>query len=360
VAAAGGLTRPALPAIPGLAGFRGRMFHSAQWDHGYDLEGKDVALIGTGASAIQIVPRIAGKVRHLYLYQRTPPWILPRADRAIRPWQQALYRYLPPVQALLRLAIYWKLESRGVAFVVRPGLMRWAQKLALRHLERQVADPALRLRLTPHYTMGCKRVLLADDYYPALQRPNVELITAPITALGPDGVECADARGRPADAVILATGFDAADAGPPFPIRGRGGVTLDRAWSGGAEAYLGTSVAGFPNLYFLVGPNTGLGHNSMVSMIESQVGYVLSCMRHAAARGIALEVRPQVQARYNRELQDRLAQTVWNAGCASWYRSRSGRITTLWPGFAFEFRWRTHRLDPDDYLERAAAPERSV
>ncbi|MGE0708066.1 MAG: flavin-containing monooxygenase [Planctomycetota bacterium] len=365
VTATGGLSRPREPDIPGLAEFEGPRFHTARWETGADLSGR-IGVIGTGASAIQVVPELAPSARALSLFQRTPPWIVPRADRARGAFSRGLWRWCPPLQRLARWLTYWRLESRVVAFALQPSLMRLVERVARQHLREQVPDPELRARLTPDYVIGCKRILLSDDYYPALQRENVELVTEAIERITPRGVRTADGRERELDALVLATGFHAADAMAPFPLLGRGGRSLDEAWRAGAAAYKGTTVSGFPNLFLLVGPNTGLGHSSMILMIESQVAYAAGAIRRLLARDLLLlDVRPDVQARYNERLQARLAGTVWASGCQSWYRSASGQNTTLWPGFTFEFRLRTRRFDAGSYEEvprgaRRAAEERTV
>ncbi|WNG25349.1 NAD(P)/FAD-dependent oxidoreductase [Cystobacter fuscus] len=351
ISGCGSLSRPSLPAIPGLADFQGKLFHSARWDHDHALEGKTVAIIGTGASAIQIVPRIAPRVKQLHLFQRTPPWVLPKEDRLLGPRERTLYEALPAMQWLHRQAIYWKYEGRLPLFVSKIPLVRFFERRALRWLERSIPDPGLRAKLTPNYAMGCKRVLLSDDYYPALLRPNVELVTEPIQTVTRDGLLTVDGKARPVDTLIFATGFQAAEAVSPFPIQGRGGLRLEEAWRTSAEAYLGTTVAGVPNFFFLVGPNTLLGHNSMVFMIESQVQYVLDCIQTLRRGGFeTLEVRESAQARFNQRLLERLGRTVWSTGgCASWYKTRTGKNTTLWPGSTVEFRWRTRQLEPGDY-----------
>ena len=350
ISGCGGLSRPSLPDLPGLGAFEGKTFHSARWDASYPLEGKTVAVIGTGASGIQLVPRIAPTVGLLHLFQRTAPWILPKADHPISPRAQAWFRRAPALQRLARRAIYWRNELFALGFIVDPRIMRLAEREALRYLEASVADPALRARLTPRYTIGCKRVLLSNDYYPALQRENVELVTSGIEEVRARSIVTVDGKERPVDAIILSTGFQAAEAAAPFEVRGRDGRDLDGAWREGAEAYLGTTMAGFPNLFLIVGPNTGLGHNSMVFMIESQIAYVLHAIETIKARRLKLvDVRPAVQAAYNQRLHRRFDGTVWKTGCKSWYQTRTGKNTTLWPGFTFEFRLRTRRFDPADY-----------
>jgi cation diffusion facilitator CzcD-associated flavoprotein CzcO len=350
ISGTGGLSRPATPDIPGLGHFEGNVFHSARWDHDAALEGKTVAVIGTGASAVQIVPAIAPKVGRLHLFQRTPPWIVPKEDRDLTPAEQDRFRRRPWIQRFARLRQYWRHELMALGFVVEPRLLKLASKLAVRYLNMSVADPALRAKLTPDYTMGCKRILPSNDYYPALQRENVDLITEGIQEIRAHSIVTRDGVERPVDAIVLATGFQAAEAVSPFEVRGRGGRDLNEVWRDGPEAFLGTTVAGFPNLFLIVGPNTGLGHSSMVFMIESQVEYVLSCLKTLRGRRLKfVDVRPDAQAAYNAELQSKLTGTVWSTGCKSWYRTRTGKNTTLWPSFTFEFRRRTRRFDPAAY-----------
>jgi cation diffusion facilitator CzcD-associated flavoprotein CzcO len=345
VAGTGPLSKPAIPEIPGLEQFQGRVFHSACWDHSYDLQGKRVAVIGTGASAIQFVPEIAPKVRQLHVFQRTPPWIVPRMDRPMRGVERWLFRHVPGCMRLFRALLYFRNELLVPGFA---GNTRWLAKptrMALEHLSRQVPDESLRKRLTPTYQIGCKRVLISNDYYPALTRPNVELVTDAICEINAAGVVTKDGTQRDVDAIILGTGFRVTDFLAPVRIAGRGGVELTEAWRRqGARAYYGITVSGFPNLFILVGPNTGLGHNSIIFMIESQVRYVLDCMRKLdARRARALEVRPGVQDRFNTQIHARLEKAVWSAGgCKSWYLDEHGRNPTLWPGSTISY-WRQTR-----------------
>ncbi len=357
VTATGGLSRPSYPDIPGLSTFRGKLFHSARWDHEYPLAGKKVGVIGTGASAIQFVPQIAPRVQALRVFQRTPPWILPKPDRVIGRLEQALYAIVPFLQWIHRLLLYWFLELRVLGFAVNPKLMALPQSAALRYLEKSVADPALRKKLTPNYTIGCKRVLISNDYFEAVQRPNVDVVDAGIREITPDGVLTLDGRLHELDAIILGTGFQASESVAPFEVRGRGGLDLNEHWKDGAEAYLGTTVAGFPNLFLIVGPNTGLGHSSMVFMIESQVAYVMSALRALRRNGArSMDVREDVQTDYNRRLHARLDGAVWSSGCTSWYRTRTGKNTTLWPTFTFTFRMLTRSVTVADYRFAAAEP----
>jgi cation diffusion facilitator CzcD-associated flavoprotein CzcO len=351
IIATGGLSRPAYPDIPGIQRFTGKIFHSARWDHSYDLGGKRIGVIGTGASSIQFVPQIAPRAKELAVFQRTPPWILPKPDRAISSGERRLYRLLPFLQWLYRVLLYWLLETRVLGFVVSPKLMLLVQKAALQYLTTSVPDPELQKKLIPNYTFGCKRVLISNDYYPALMRPNVEVIDSGISEITEEHVVTRDGRRVELDALILGTGFRASEDAAPFEVRGKGGVDLNEHWKAeGAQAYLGTTVAGFPNFFIISGPNTGLGHSSLILMIESQVTHIMSALEaFRKLRARAIEVRREVEAVYNRHLQTRLERSVWASGCASWYRTRTGRNTTLWPHFTFVFRLLTRRAKVADF-----------
>ena len=345
----GGLHTPALPDIPGLTDFRGPCFHTARYDHTTPLAGRRVAVIGTGASAIQLVPAIAPHVAHLDLYQRTPPWIVPRNDRPIPPARRRLFAAMPSLHRLYRALIYLARELRGLGFTTAPRLMPLAARLARRHIRRQISNPALRDAVTPRYVPGCKRILISDDYYPALTQPHVSLISDAIETITPDGIRTRDGRHRPADAIILATGFSTFDVLDRIPIRGIGRRTLAEAWREQPQAWLGTMTAGFPNLYFLVGPNTGLGHNSIIFMIEAQVALVLDVLR-AAGDARSIEISPAAQERFNAGLGPRLDRRVWASGCQSWYLDANGRNVTLWPGTTAEFWARTRHARRRDLI----------
>jgi cation diffusion facilitator CzcD-associated flavoprotein CzcO len=349
IAGLGGLSTPSVPALPGR--FEGPSFHTAAWNHAVSLDGKRVAIVGSAASAVQVIPSIVGKVARLDVYQRTPSWVLPRPDRAIAPWLRALFSKVPLLQALLRLFVYLLLEARIVAFTTQRWMLeRFTRDQALAPLHDAVKDPARRAQLTPDYTPGCKRLLLSNDYYPALARPEVDLVTDPIASLHPRGVVTRDGTLREVDVVIYATGFAVQAPVPRGLFFGRAGVDLVDAWAQGPEAYLGISVAGFPNLFLLVGPNTGLGHTSMVLMIEAQVAYVVQALLALRARpGAAFDVKPRAQRSFVDEVQAALDKTVWASGCSSWYRNDAGRITALWPGSTWAYRRRTARFSPDPY-----------
>ncbi len=350
VAAVGALSDPAIPQLPGLERFAGKAMHSARWDHGYDLRGKRVAVIGTGASANQFLPVIQREVQRLLLFQRTPAWVLPRHDRTIAPALQRIYRAFPPAQRLVRGLVYLTREALAVGFL-QPWILRRAQRLATRNIARSIGDPALREKLTPRYRMGCKRILLSDDYYPALAQPNVEVVTDAIREIHAHSIVDAAGTEHEVDCIVFGTGFHVTDLPFARQVRGREGRTLAAAWAGSPKAYLGTTVAGFPNLFLLLGPNTGTGHTSVVTMIESQVDHLLGALRHLDTQNLAaVEPRAEVQADFVREMDRRSEGTVWTSGgCESWYLDRTGRNSTLWPGFTFSFKRRVERFDPADY-----------
>jgi cation diffusion facilitator CzcD-associated flavoprotein CzcO len=353
VSAMGGLSKPSYASVPGIETFKGANFHSAEWNHDFDFAGKRVAVIGTGASAIQFVPQIAPEVESLHLFQRTAPWVIPKRDRRISRFERALFRRVPAAQRAYRRLIYWALESRVVAFSMQPRILKFAQRLARRHIHRQISDPELRRKVTPDYVMGCKRILIANDYYPALDRDNVEVETEGIERVTETGVVTVDGRELEVDAIIHGTGFHVQDMLTGVAVRGRDGADLERLWAQeGMQAHRGTAVAGFPNLFFLLGPNTGLGHNSIVYMIEAQVHYVMEALGEMKRSGSwAAEPRPEAQAEFNRGLQESLTDTVWSVGgCRSWYLDANGRNTTLWPDFTFRFRRETETFRPAEYM----------
>lgn len=352
VSGMGALSIPAIPNVKGLDKFKGKMFHSQQWDHDYDLTGKRVAVIGTGASAIQFVPAIQKQVAQLDLYQRTAPWIMPKPDRQLSEKELARFKRFPLLQNLWRGTLYTILESRALVFTWMPKALKLGSALAKMHLHRQVKDPVLRAKLLPNYTMGCKRILLSNNYFPALTQPNVEVITDGISEVRANSVVTADGKVREVDAIIFGTGFTPNDPIPRGCVFGRDGQDLVDSWSQGPEAYKGTMTAGFPNLFFLMGPNTGLGHNSMVYMIESQINYVLKGLDLMESIGLdSLEPKQYDQRKFNAKIQGQLGHSVWNAGgCNSWYlHPVSGRNCTVWPGFTWRYRMITKNFDPAAY-----------
>jgi cation diffusion facilitator CzcD-associated flavoprotein CzcO len=357
VAAPGLLSEPCLPVIPGLERFEGNAFHTARWDHGDDLAGTRVAVIGTGASAVQVVPAIQPSVRRLVLFQRTPPWVAPHMDHEVSPRMREIYRRLPLLQRLSRGLIYSLVELLLAPGMTRDRrLLKLAEVIVRLKLRREVPDPELRRRLTPPYQFGCKRLVFSNAWYPAIQAPNVDLVTSGIKEVRERAIVDLDGVEHEIDTLILATGFTPAELPIAERIHGRDGRSLAEVWDGSPQAYLGTTVTGFPNLLFLYGPNLNLGHTSIVYMLESQLAYALDALRTMRVRGAAeFEVRPEVQAVYNEELQERLAGTVWNTGCSSWYIDRNGRNSIMWPGFTFEYRRRTRRFDAEAYRLASAS-----
>ena len=351
ISAAGSFSEPKLPELAGLEHFKGKAFHSSRWDHQFEIKGSRVAVIGTGASAIQFVPAIRPQVEKLHVFQRTAPWIVRRHDRPFGALERQLFRRYPSTQWAARAGIYSFREVLGFAFR-HPWAMKLLQPLARRHLRRSVADPILREKLTPNYLMGCKRILISNDYLPALTQTNVELVTDGIaevrehSVLGNDGVE------RPVDAIIFGTGFHVSDFPFSSRVRGKDGRTLNEVWGGSPEALAGTTVTGFPNLFLLPGPNTGLGHSSVIFMLEAQIEHVLSAVLYLRRHGGAtIEARPEAQAAYVSEVDRSMRGTVWTAGgCLSWYLDKTGRNSTLWPTPSWKFRRRVARFAAEEYL----------
>lgn len=347
ISATGGLSEPAFPDIPGRETFAGPAFHSAQWDHDHALAGKRVAVIGSGASAVQIVPEVAQDAERLLVFQRTPHWVAPRRDRAIRSWEKALRR--TPLKWVFRGLTYGVSELTALGMVRYRWVMKLLRWALTRHLRRVVPDTEFRARVTPDFLPGCKRILLSDDWYPALQRENVTLITGAIAGIEPGGLRMADGALHEVDVIVYATGFHATGNPSTRRIRGRDGRSLAETWTDGEEAYLGTLVHGFPNLFLITGPNTGIGHTSLVFMIEAQVHYIVACLRLLRREGFAcLEVCAEAQARFNEALQQRMQRTVWASGCKSWYQHPSGKITTLWPQLTLTFWWRLRHVRRED------------
>jgi cation diffusion facilitator CzcD-associated flavoprotein CzcO len=348
IPAVGQLSRPSLPAIAGRDSFAGHSFHSAQWDHDLDLTGKRVAVIGTGASAIQFVPAIQPSVGHLTVFQRSAPYIVPKADRTYRPWQQNLYRRLPRTQ-LPERAFFWALcEVATIGLKGNTAITKLVDWLALATRSKQIKDPVLRAKLTPDYPAGCKRVLFASNYYPALTQSNVDVETAAITEITPAGVRTSDGVEHPVDVIIYATGFTTTEFLGPMKVHGLAGRDLRETWSSGARAYLGMTVPGFPNMFLMYGPNTNLGCGSIIYMLERQARYIRQAVRLLDTGVSYVDVKREVADRFDAEVQQRLARSVWSR-CGSWYRDASGRIATNWPGLVSEYHRRTKTVDLADY-----------
>lgn len=360
VAATGALADPAIPSIEGLDRFAGPTFHSARWRHDVDLHGKRVAVIGTGASAIQFVPAIQPLVDRLTVFQRTPPWILPRKNPDVPAWARALLERVPATHQLVRHAVRLAREAFLVGFH-RRAATRLVERQARRYLERTIADPALRAKLTPSYRIGCKRILLTDDYLPALAKPNVEVVTDRIREVRERSIVTADGNEHEVDVIVFGTGFRVTDQPITHFVRGKDGRTLAEVWKGSPRAHLGTTVPGFPNLFLMQGPNTGLGHTSVVLMIEAQIEHMLKALAHLEQRGGAsIEPRPEAQDAFVARVDRDMEGTVWVAGgCASWYLDETGRNSTLWPGTTMAFRRLLERFDPSDYVIEGT-PSRSA
>ncbi|XID74106.1 flavin-containing monooxygenase [Alkanindiges sp. WGS2144] len=352
ILASGPLHVPQIPDYKGMDKFKGKIFHSAQWDHDYDLTGKKVASIGTGGSAIQYIPEIAPIVEQLDVYQRTPAWVIPRDERKYGMLDKKLFEKLPLARKLHRARLYWSNESR-VAPIFHPKVMATAQKGIELFIRYQIKDKELAKKLTPNYVMGCKRILISNKYYPAFTRKNVNLILDSIQEFTETGIITKDGKHREADCVILGTGFivDPRIYMKDFPCTGLDGRNLMDDWKDGAEAYYGVSVNGYPNLFQLVGPNTALGHNSIIFMIEAQANYILDAIKNVERKGADyLDVKSEVQAEFNEKIQEKLVGTVWqNGGCVSWYQQADGKNFTIWPGYTWRYWLETRKIKPGAY-----------
>jgi cation diffusion facilitator CzcD-associated flavoprotein CzcO len=356
ISARGALHIPAFPNIAGLSDFKGIKMHSAQWDKSIDLTGKRVAVIGTGASAIQVVPQMAKIAGKLYVFQRTPAWVIPKADFAFKESTKDKYDNSRLARLWYRNKIYWLLEANAAGFVLDPRLMKFGQKLAYKNLNK-VKDDATRQALTPTYTMGCKRVLLSNNYYPAFNQDNVHLIGGGVSEVKANSV-VANGQECEVDAIIFCTGFDVTNQANQFGITGKQGKSIHDHWKDGMHAYLGISSYDFPNAFFLLGPNTGLGHNSIIFMIESQAKYIAQAVTYMKKQQLAkLEVRREAEEGFIAEMQQQSDKSVWKSGCNSWYLDDNGRNTTLWPSFTFMYWLKTRAFDPAKYVADKKLPK---
>jgi cation diffusion facilitator CzcD-associated flavoprotein CzcO len=363
VLATGPLPDSSLPDIRGIDTYRGHKIHSARWDHDYDFAGKRVAVIGTGASAIQIVPELVKAAEFVKVFQRTPGWVLPRLDISTPPAAQALFAKVPAVQEVARQALFWGHEASATALVWNSPLTSLVARLGKAHLRRQVKDPWLRRQLTPDFTPGCKRMLVSSDYYPALQRDNCKLIDWPIATMSPAGIRTSDGVEHHLDCIVFATGYDVHLTGPPYPITGLGGRSLQTDWANGAQAYKSASAHGYPNLYFMTGPNSGPGHNSLLVYVEGQLDYAVNAITTVLDNDLRyLDVRASVQRRYNERIQKRLTKTTWMSGCSSWYLTADGFNASMYPGFATQYlrQMRDFRFADYDAVAREAGARTSL
>lgn len=363
--ASGPLSTPVIPDFEGRERFRGPAFHTNDWRHDVNLRGKRVAVIGSGASAAQVIPAIAPEVEHLHVFQRTPHWVLPRPDHVFSPLERRLL-HNRAAHRLLRTAIYWQLESRVIGFKYSKQLLNLvAQRQAERFIEQQIKDPELRRKVTPDFTIGCKRVILSSTLYPAFCRPNVSLHDKHegVAEITEDAILTTDGQRIEVDVIVYATGYDATDGVISYPVVGRGGRSVADFWHEFPRAYLGTAMPGFPNLFIVTGPNTGIGHTSALFIIESQMSYIMRCIREVRERDAAtVEVRPEAEAAYTDMIHREMKRTVWQSGgCKSWYMSKSGHVIAMFPGFSFTFRRLTQHFKPGDHRftgvpDRARAP----
>ncbi len=354
VLASGPLPDHKLPDIRGVDTYEGKVIHSARWDHDYDFTGKRVAVIGTGASAVQIIPELVKQADFVKVFQRTPGWVLPRLDVAMPAVAQELFAKLPAAQQLARQALYWGHEVSATALVWDSPLTGLVARLGKAHLRRQVKDPWLRRQLTPDFTPGCKRMLVSSDYYPALQKDNCKLIDWPIATISPVGIRTSDGVEHHLDAIVFATGFDVHLTGPPYPVTGIGGRSLAEEWAGGAQAYKSINAHGYPNLFLMTGPNSGPGHNSLLVYVEGQIDYAVSGISAILRNNLRyLDVRADVQRRYNERIQKRLTKTTWMSGCSSWYLTKDGFNASMYPGFATQYLRQMRDFRFGDYTAHA-------
>jgi cation diffusion facilitator CzcD-associated flavoprotein CzcO len=351
VLASGPLPDHKLPDIRGVDTYAGKVIHSARWDHDYDFTGKRVAVVGTGASAVQIIPELVKQADFVKVFQRTPGWVLPRLDVPIPAAAQGLFAKLPATQQIARQALYWGHEISATALVWDSPLTGLVARLGKAHLNRQVRDPWLRRQLTPDFTPGCKRMLISSDYYPALQRDNCKLIDWPIATMSPVGIRTSDGVEHHLDCIVFATGYDVHLTGPPYPVTGIGGRSLTEEWINGAQAYKSINAHGYPNLFFMTGPNSGPGHNSLLVYVEGQIDYAVRVITTIVGEGLRyFDVRADVQRRHNRRIQKRLGKTTWMSGCSSWYLTKDGFNASMYPGFATQYLRQMRDFRFSDYL----------
>lgn len=354
----GGLVEPKLPEIEGLDSFAGPVVHTARWDHSLDLAGKRIGVIGTGSSGIQVIPELAKVAGHLDVYQRTPAWVLPHVNRRTSRLERAAFRRVPLLQRADRAFTTAYMEVTNYVMTRRPGVMKGLESVARWHLKRQLPDhPQLHAKLTPDYRLGCKRITLSNHYLRTFAKPHVDLVTEGIASIDAGGVTTRDGVRRELDVLVLGTGFQVTEMPAAARVVGRDGRTLQEVWSGSPEAYLGTTVNGFPNLFTLLGPNTGLGAGSIVTMIEAQLDYAIACLDAMDRHGLAtIEPRADVQHAFNAGVQTMSQQTVWlSGGCSSWYLSDDGRNVTLWPDLMAAFEKRTRAFDLGEHVTTPAA-----
>lgn len=350
VSAVGGLSNPGYPKIEGIDSFEGHKVHSARWDHNYDYSGKRIAVIGTGASSVQIVPELVKTASSVKVFQRTPAWVLPRPDYVSPEWNKTLFSRIPAAQMAVRKAWYWGHETMAFSFIWNTPATALVERASAAYLKHQVKDAWLRRALTPNFRIGCKRVLMSNDYYSSLQKDNCKLITWPIAKISPKGIRTAEGVEHLFDCIVFATGFDICKAGTPFPITGLDGRNLDQEWKRGAQAFKSVNVSGYPNLYFILGPNSGPGHNSALEYMEAQINYGVQGISTLLKGGYRyLDVMPHVQKSFNEDIQKRLSKTNWNSGCKNWYLTEDGFNPTMYPGFATQFKRMLQRFDIKQY-----------
>ena len=349
----GQLNRPNIPHFDGAEQFKGEAFHSARWNHDLDLNGKRIAVIGSAASAIQLIPHLAKQAEQLYVYQRSASYIIPRGDKAYSATAKRLFRKFPWTQKVLRLYYYLRQDyftfGAMLAGSLRGKIIKW---MTSQYLNASISNPDLRAVLRPDYPLGCKRVLVSDDFYQAFEEDGAEVVTSPISGMNSEGVITNDSIKRPVDVIVYATGFQATDFLVPLTVHGENGVELNAVWRDGAEAHRGVALAGFPNFYMLYGPNTNLGHSSIIYMVEKQVGYLMQCITKTLKEDLrSLQPTTDAQQAFNTRMQSALADTVWGGDCGSWYKNASGKIINNWPYTTTRFGREMKTVDFDEYQQ---------
>jgi len=354
ISACGQLSRPSYPKLSGVENFKGEIFHSARWNHDYDLQDKRIAVVGTGASAVQFVPQIVPKAKQLTLFQRSAPYVLPKPDRNYFNVENILFKAIPGFQRLIRGLVYTQHETRQILFGPLKAVLPGIEFLFRQYLKIMVKDKTLREKITPDYRLGCKRMLIANNYYPALNQPNADVDTSGIAEIKENSIITKDGREIEVDVIIYGTGFQTTDFLSPMQIKGMAGHDLNEDWRSGAEAFKGITITGYPNLMMLYGPNTNIGHNSAVFMIESQLNYIMDFIKQVDAKQLRyMDVKPSTQKEHNTELQDNLKNSVWASGCHSWYLSESGKNINNWSDYTYRYNRITTQVDLDDYEQVA-------
>jgi len=358
ISAIGQLSVPKYPDIPGLKSFKGNVFHSARWNHDKEiLKDKNVAVIGSGASAVQFIPHVAQDAGHLTVFQRSPHWIVPKPERDYAEWEHRMFESYPWVQRMYRYMLYWQMELAHGILHKGSWLGKRAESICKWHINKHLSDPVLQEKMVPDYPVGCKRILISNNYYPTFAQNNVDMVTTGIKKITPKTIVTNNGDKYPVDTLILGTGYEATEFLTPMEVTGVDGLSLQSVWKEGAEAHLGMTVPGFPNFYMIYGPNTNLGHNSVIFMFESQVNYIVKGIQALIDNDLKyIDVKKEVMIQYNLKLQHDVKQTVWDSDCGSWYKNEAGKITNNWPHTSVNYWWNTLELKLNEYNQEKYTP----